>query len=285
MNRTQPNRMYLLAGTSAGYVYPPVPGSPPLNVPTIFDLLQQNGISWKVYVPDLDMYSPPTEDSNLNMFSTSVKYPQNFFPVKQYFTDVANDTLPQVAMIEAAYLASLDEHPTGLADLIGGGVERGANFASSIINALMGTPSSPSPSWKDSVLIFTYDEGGGFYDHVPPYPTVTPDDIPPTGLLPGDICDGNTTAPICTFGYTGYRVPLIVISPFTRKNYVSHTNADYTAILKFIETRFNLPSLTRRDAAQMDMTEFFDFVNAPWMVPPSPPQQPTDAPCYLDHLP
>src|SRR5206468_862332 len=96
------------------------------------------------------------------------------------------------------------------------------------------------------------------------------------------------TGPTCDFVYTGYRVPLIVISPFSKKNYVSHTVADYTAILKFIETRFNVPSLTQRDAAQMDMTEFLDFVNAPWKIPPTPssiPTQPTSAPCYMDHLP
>ena len=85
--------------------------------------------------------------------------------------------------------------------------------------------------------------------------------------------------PICDFEYTGVRVPLIVISPFTRKNYVSHTIADYTAILKFIETRYNLPSLTARDAAQMDMIEFFDFASAPWSNPPDPPEQPTNRPC------
>ena len=66
---------------------------------------------------------------------------------------------------------------------------------------------------------------------------------------------------------------------------VSHTVADYTAIDKFIETRFSLPSLTRRDAAQMDMTEFFDFADEPWKVPPTPPAQPTSGPCYIDHLP
>src|SRR5437588_3561880 len=111
---------------------------------------------------------------------------------------------------------------------------------------------------------------------------------PRHNLHGGDICAGTKTGPTCDFVYTGYRVPMIVISPFTKKNYVSHTVADYTAILKFIETRFNLPSLTQRDAAQMDMTEFLDFVNAPWKTPPIPssiPTQPTSAPCYMDHLP
>jgi phospholipase C len=150
----------------------------------------------------------------------------------------------------------------------------------SLIDALM-----LSPSWKDSAFILTFDEFGGFYDHVPPQPAVSPDDIPPSDLQANDVCAPPKTGATCDFTYTGYRVPLIVVSPFTKKNYVSHTVADYTAILKFIETRFKLPSLTKRDAAQMDMTEFFDLVNMPWQIPPVPPQQSTSGACYLDHLP
>ena len=141
-----------------------------------------------------------------------------------------------------------------------------------------------SSSWKDSVFILTFDEFGGFYDHVPPQAAVSPDGVKPADLQPNDICT-QFTGPTCDFVYTGYRVPLIVISPFTKKNYVSHTVADYTAWLKFVETRFGLPSLTKRDAAQMDMTEFFDFTNPPWSTPPNPPVQPTNGPCYLNQLP
>jgi phospholipase C len=75
-----------------------------------------------------------------------------------------------------------------------------------------------------------------------------------------------------------------VISPFTKKNYVSHTVADYTAMLKFIETRFNVPPLTKRDAAQMDMTEFFDFQKVPWATPPTPPAQSTIGACNAQVL-
>jgi phospholipase C len=141
-----------------------------------------------------------------------------------------------------------------------------------------------SSSWMDSVFLLTFDEPGGFYDHVSPQPTVSPDGIKPVDLLPGDICT-TTTGPTCDFTYTGYRLPLIVISPYAKKHYVSHTVADTTAILKLIETRFNLPALTKRDAAQMDMTEFFDFSAPPWMTPPTPPAQATNGACYADHLP
>jgi phospholipase C len=158
-------------------------------------------------------------------------------------------------------------------------VQLGAQYVSTLINALM-----QSSSWQDSAFILTYDEFGGFFDHVPPQPAVSPDGIKPSDLEPGDICTKGL-GPTCDFVYTGYRVPLMVISPFAKKNYVSHTVADYTAWLKLVETRFNLPSLTKRDAAQMDMTEFFDFVNIPWKVPPTPPIQPTNGACYLNRLP
>jgi phospholipase C len=285
MSRTQPNRMYMLAATSAGHAYPPPPGSPPLAIQTIFDLLQAAGVTWKVYVTDLSSASPPAQDSALNFFATAAKYPNNIVPVTQFQTDLSNGTLPAVAYIEPGYTAGLDEHP-GIDDGVpGANVQVGAQFVSTLINGLMG-----SSSWKDSVFILTYDEFGGFYDHVPPQAAVSPDGIKPMDLEPGpppngpDICVSGT-GPTCDFVYTGYRVPLIVISPFAKKNYVSHTVADYTAWLKLVETRFKLPSLNQRDAAQMDMTEFFDFQNAPWKTPPTAPVQPTSGPCYMNQLP
>lgn len=285
MSRTQPNRMYMVAATSAGHAYPPTPNESPLSNQTIFDLLQSAGISWKAYVTDLTYANPPVQDSTLNMFATAAKYPQNIVPVSQFLTDLANGTLPAVAYIDPGFDSGLDEHP-GLDDgEPGGSVQLGSHFVSTLINSFM-----QSAYWQDSVFILTFDEFGGFYDHVPPQPAVSPDGIKPSDLLPGpppngpDICV-LTSGPTCDFVYTGYRVPLIVISPFSKKNYVSHTVADYTAWLKLVETRFNLPSLTKRDAAQMDMTEFFDFPNEPWATPPTPPTQPTNGPCYLTKLP
>ena len=103
-------------------------------------------------------------------------------------------------------------------------------------------------------------------------------------LAKRNVC-GSSTGPNCDFVYTGYRLPLIVISPYARQHYVNHTVADYTAILKLIETRFKLPALTKRDAAQMNMTQFFNFNFPPWMTPPTPPAQNTSGSCYLNQLP
>jgi phospholipase C len=261
MTRTQPNRLYLMAATSDGHAYPP---TVTLSSKTIFEALEDAGISWKVYVTD------PGASYIYDYQPFANNHAANIVPVSQYLTDVANGTLPSVALIESGYESGLDEHPDN-------NVQTGAAYAASLINALM-----TSSSWKDSVFILTYDEGGGFYDHVPPQPTVSPDGIPPSDLEPSDIC----TKPgfNCDFTFTGFRVPMMVISPYTKKNYVSHTVADYTAILKFIETRFNLPPLTKRDAAQMDMTEFFDFQNPPWMTPPTPPAQFTNGVCDFQDL-
>lgn len=257
----------------------------------VFELLQDNKISWKIYVhPDKNGCANPSclyAQSYINQFTFGntilETYPQNLATVSEYLSDVQNGTLPQVAFIEPASEASLDEHPSDddVKPNLAPNVESGSHYAASLINALM-----TSSSWKDSVFFLTFDEAGGFYDHVPPEPAVSPDGIPPQ-LKSGDICTSGKGAGgyTCGFTLTGYRVPLIVLSPYAKKHYVSHTVADYTALLKFIETRFNLSSLTARDAAQMDMTEFFDFVNKPWATPPTPPVQPSGGPCYLDHLP
>ena len=293
MSRTQINREYMLAATSQGHAYPLDATTGALTAKPIVQLLDENHITWKDYVHPLSGPAPCTTaqclmgQSYLAQFTYAPSIiknePQNISVVDQFLTDANNGTLPQVAFVEPASAEGLDEHPTD----IGSGpndIQQGAKFVASLINGLMA-----SPSWKDSIFILTWDEGGGFYDHVSPQPMPSPDGIAPKDLRANDNClntDGSiNSSPTCNFMYTGYRLPLVVISPFTKKNYVSHTVADYTAILKLIETRFNLHSLTARDAAQMDMTEFFDFNAVPWKTPPTPPNQITTGACYLDHLP
>ena len=292
MTRTQPNRSYLIAGTSQGYAYPIGTDSGDQNLltaKTIFQDLQSAGISWKIYVntENTACANNPTASclltlSYVNNFAWGqtipTNYPNNIATMTQFFSDVQNGTLPQVAEIEPASAAGLDEHGSD-SDQYPVNIQLGAQYVSSIINALM-----TSVSWKDSAFILTYDESGALYDHVAPQPAVSPDGIKPVDLLPGDICTTNT-GPTCDFVYTGYRVPLIVVSPYAVKHYVSHNVMDYTAILKLIETRFKLSSLTKRDAAQKNMTEFFNFNFPPWTKPPTPPTQSTSGPCYLNQLP
>jgi phospholipase C len=293
MSRTNINREYLLGATSGGYVYPNgtnTADTPQLTSETIFQDLQNAGISWKIYVnPKGSSCTAPYTASclmtlsylqNFTFAQTVIsQYPQDIQPISQYFTDVQNGTLPQVAEIEPASDGGLDEHGTDADTYPPTNIQLGEQYVESLIQPLM-----TSSSWSSSALFWTYDENGGLYDHVSPQPMPSPDGIKPLDLMTGDICS-NSTGPTCDFVWTGYRVPLVVVSPYAKQNYVSHTAADYTAILKFIETRFNLPPLNKRDAAQMDMTEFFDFNNPPWMKPPVPPAQNTTGACYLDHLP
>ncbi len=288
MTRTQPNRMYLYGATSAGHVNAlNTTGSPPLTNETIFELMQDNSISWKIYVhPDASGCTTASclySHSYLSQFTYGTyvlnNLPNQFSSTAQLLTDMQNGTLPQVSFIEPAGYVGLDEHSPTVDTTNASSVQAGAAYVENIVDTLMS-----SPSWKDSVFILSHDEPGGFYDHVPPQPAVPPDSIQyPTDILSTDIC-ANNTSPVCGFFVTGFRVPLIVISPFTKPNYVSHTVMDYTAMLKLIESRFNLPSLTARDAAQPDMTEFFDFVNVPRATPPAPPTQLKNMPCVLEAL-
>ena len=307
MSRTQLNRMYLLAGTSAGHAYPLSPtNSPngPLPNMTIIEALQNAGISWKIYV-DAEGATDSTglcsamtgtaletclvENSYINEFqyeNTILNNPAllaNIAPITQFATDAANNTLPSFALIEPASGAGLDEHPSD-SDEYPENIQAGENYAATmVINPLMG-----SESWSTSALIFTYDEWGGLYDHVPPQPATAPGDGPydvgdpsyPTDLVTGDICTGagQLGTGMCSFSWTGYRIPLIVISPFAKQNYVSHDVMDTTAVLAMVEDRFGLSPLTNRDAsynsaqtAHATMAEFFNFTNPPWATPPTPP--------------
>ena len=254
--RTQPNRIADFAATSAGHAYQP---AQTLNVKTIFDLLDQAKIDYRIYEAN-------PGSSTMNDFTNfRANHKPNFAPIGDYFKDLGQGTLPPVVFIETGQDSGEDEHPDN-------NVQVGAAFTASLVNALM-----QSTSWKDSAFILSWDEGGGLYDHVPPAQAVPPDDLAPMDLAPTDVPGA--------FNTTGFRVPMIVISPFARKGYVSHTTMDTTAVLKFIEQRFGLPNLTRRDAAQPSMLEFFDFGSPSWMTPPTPPSQPTNMACYFDHLP
>jgi phospholipase C len=248
---TVPNRMYMFAATSQGNVLDslnPPPGG--YTMPTIFSLLDKAGISWRMYYQD-------SLHINLKSYAIYSTDSAKVVPLSNWSTDVQHEsTLPQVIFFERG--GNFDEHP-------GGNVQVGANTAAGIINALLG-----SPSWPTSIFIEAFDEGGGTYDHVPPVSRPLPDNIPPnltTGDQPG------------AFDTTGFRVPLVVLSPWTKPHLVSHTMREHSSILKLIETRFNLPSMTMRDATADNMTEFFDFSSPQWLTPPTLPVQPTNGQC------
>jgi phospholipase C len=127
---------------------------------------------------------------------------------------------------------SEDDHPH--AD-----IRNGQAFLNRIYRAV-----TASPAWPRTVLVFNYDEWGGFFEHVPP---------PAAPVSPGDVTVGNTD------GLRGFRVPAIVVSPFARREEVSHVLFDHTSILRMIEWRWALPSLTVRDQTANNLAEALQF--------------------------
>ncbi len=248
------NRMYLFAGTSFGHIRPDPPPSGGWTQPTIFDHLDAAGVSWRYYYQDNGSYLP--------QWSTYQRDAYKMVPISNWYTDVQNEAaLPSVLFIERAGPSGLDEHP-------GNNIQLGAADVEKILNALLG-----SPSWASSVFILSYDEGGGLYDHVFPAAAVKPDTIAPM-LQAGDQ-PGN-------FATDGFRIPMVVVSPWVKPNYVSHTWRDLTSILRLIEVRFNVPYLSLRDKNADDMIEFFDFTSPHWLKPPPLPLQPTSGTCNIN---
>ena len=250
---TQPNRFFQWSGSSHGYIKnpsPPIPGS--VMYQSIFGALSEAGISWKYYWGDTIAGLPGTGAILFPDVLTSIL---NVQPVSQYFTDLKNNTLPQVSFIDPTFTdgatallnnkpnVATDEHPPS-------NVQVGQKYSSIVIDAL-----GASSSWSSSALFLTYDEWGGYYDHVPPPAAVLPDATTPATAannLPG------------AFNRYGVRVPVVVVSPFAKKHYVAHAVHDQTSILKFIEDRFALKRLTARDAAATPMYDFFNFGSPPF---------------------
>jgi len=259
---TDANRMYTYGATSLGWTataHPPSGGFPNY---TIFDLLDQAGISWKYYY----QFASPL---HIPVWSIYQRDSGKFVPISNYSTDLGNEsTFPQVAFIEEG---GFDEHPKpnpGTTNGVTESVQQGELTMRGFINALM-----KSPVWKSSAFILSYDEGGGLADHVVPAAITPPDGFPPK-LTIGQDASG-------LFNMTGVRVPVTVVSPWTKPHLVSHVVRDHTAILKFIETRFSLPPLTARDNASDDMTEFFNFSAPSYATPPTLASPITTGACNL----
>jgi phospholipase C len=130
---------------------------------------------------------------------------------------------------------------------------------SDVVHAVMS-----GPQWRGTALFLTYDEHGGIYDHVAPPEACAPDDSAPK-LEKGDVGVAGD------FKRLGFRVPLVVVSPFAKKGYVSHLQYDHSSITRFIETKFRLPALSKRDANADPLLDMFDFANPPFVTPPDLP--------------
>jgi phospholipase C len=223
----------------------------------IVNLLNKGHISWKYYLetmppradekmpPDILWYLLHPDPKQFSLWNPLPAFKSvrdnpvswnNLVELKQYYEDLEKGTLPQVCWIIPAFDDS--EHPPAP-------VAQGMWYVTKVINALMN-----SRYWNDSVIFLTWDDYGGFYDHVPP------PEMDAMGLGP--------------------RVPALVISPFSKPSHVSHFVYDFTSILRFVERRFNLPNLTTRDKRADPMFDCFDFAQSP--LPPLPIPVPRDLP-------
>ena len=259
MAQTYPNRRFLIAGSAFGIVSDPLP-SPSDPKPrlsgfgTVFDMLNAYGISWKDYFADL-----PTAGLFPYVLENN---PGNVVPVAEFFTDCAAGTLPQFSLVDPESFEGSEENPQD--------AQTGAYYAYRVINAVMS-----SPAWRSTALVLTFDEHGGYYDHVPPAPAVRPDGIGP------EVAAGDTYGDL--YSWTGFRVPTVVVSPWARPGYVSHTVYDHTSILRLVESKWNLPALSNRDANANAMLDCFDFRHPAFLKPPvlAPAPVPTGAPACI----
>ena len=197
------------------------------TMPAIWDRLADKGVDGRYYYSDVPITA---------LWGT--KYLGISHQITEFYLAAATGTLPAVSYVDPGFLGeaipgmSEDEHP--LAD-----IRLGQHFLSKVHDAIV-----TSPNWERTVLVVTYDEWGGFFDHVPP--TVGPDPNPALGA-----------------GLRGFRVPCLVISPRAQRGHVAHGLYDHTSVLKMIEWRHDLQPLTVRDAAANNLAEVLDFTNPP----------------------
>ncbi|HUI82779.1 MAG TPA: alkaline phosphatase family protein [Candidatus Binatia bacterium] len=256
------NRMYLFAATSYGNIFPPASNNIAWVKPTIFRVLQNAGISWRYYYQDDSIFLSQWADWNNPQIQANVRNIQEWYNILA--SQNADQDLPQVVFIEHAAATGYDEHP-------GNNVQKGAARVQQILSALL-----TSNAWPDSAFILTYDEGGGLFDQQPPILVNPPDDWPPSPYQSGAYIRG-------LFNVTGFRLPVILVSPWSKPHFVWHMPTDYTSILRLIESRFALLPLTQRDATTGDLTDPangpFDFSSPQMLQIPPLPTQPTTGTC------
>jgi phospholipase C len=239
---TFPNRRYLIAATSIGMINDtiPSPTAYPANG-TIFDSLHKARVAWK------DYYSALSVVPTIALFpKLLVRYHGHLAHIDDFFADAAAGKLPGFSLVEPNYLLTSEEDPQNIAP--------GEQFAAKVINAVM-----KGPAWKNTLLIWTFDEHGGYYDHVVPPRAIAPDNIPPA-VNGGPSYTG--------FHQYGFRVPCVVVSPWARPSYVSHKIFDHTSICALVETKWNLPAMTRRDANAHNMLDMLDLRAPAFRHPP-----------------
>ena len=197
---------------------------PCYDIQTLADSLQSAGISWKFYAPPQGQRGYSFSTlDGINHIRNGPLWTTNVVNDANFITDAAKG-LPAVTWLVTGGAAS--EHPRN------GALCAGENWTVQQINAIMN-----GPDWDSTAIFLTWDDFGGIYDHVAP--------------------------PVVDNWGLGPRVPWIIISPYAKSGYISHTQYEFSSVLKFIEERFGLSPLTERDASANDTTDSFDFTQSP----------------------
>jgi phospholipase C len=305
---TFPNRRFLIAGTANGLV-DDLPfhllDNPPAG--TIFDTLSRHDISWANYHQTTGDKSRGRRLAHhrrrmarrkllslgqglhrlTDGIQKDIQFTADIFPLgigqhmlhihgmDQFFADADNGTLPAFSIVDPAFNEFSEENPQD--------ITKGESFAAEVINRVM-----HGKGWPDTLLIWTYDEHGGYYDHVPPPEAVAPDDVEgrSMGARPGWLrtvhkllfpsyvkdAENHGDEPMRYDRY-GIRVPAVVVSPYARPGCVLSDVFDHTSVLKLVEEKWNLPTLTRRDAAALSPIGALDLSAPPaFRTPPSLPE-------------
>lgn len=189
--------------------------APCFDFPSLPDRLEEAGIRWRYYVAG---------GGAMNMLRNSEYWADDFAPSEQFIPDALTGNLPAMSWLFPD-AADASEHPPS-------SICKGENWTVQVLNAIM-----QGPDWNSTVVFVTWDDFGGFYDHV------APPQFDQFGLGP--------------------RVPLLVISPYAKPGGIAHTTYEHSSILKFVETRYHLRPLTARDRNSSDMLDLFDFQQAP----------------------
>jgi phospholipase C len=305
---TFPNRRFLIAGTAHGLIddapsdlldYPPAG--------TIFDELSRRGISWADYHPvaadqsRLRRYARHKRKMTRRRLLSAgrshpavrgavhkdIQFTADVFPMgigrymrhvrslDQFFADADAGTLPSFSIVDPDFDAYSEENPQD--------IRKGESFAAEVINHCL-----HGKGWPGTLLIWVYDEHGGYYDHVPPPAAVPPDDVEGRSLtgtqnrlhsvlrmgFPQKVKTAdNLDAGPHRYDRYGIRVPAVLVSPYARPDYVCREVLDHTSVLKLVEQKWNLPPLTARDAAAISPLGALDLTGPPaFLEPPSLPE-------------
>src|SRR5580704_10994181 len=289
MGPTDPNRLYTMAasldpdGKNGGPILQTIITNRAafngrLTYTTMPEQLQARGISWKVYSsPEEILLGGILSDNVLSYFknfqdTASLLHQNAFgpqFPV-DFLADVASGSLPQVSWLVGSVITS--DHPPSPSVF-------GESILSLIVTAFRANPAL----WAKTVFFVTYDENGGFFDHVAPVtaPVGTPGEYVTAPAVPDPTVIGSPaiTGPIGL----GFRVPMLIISPFSRGGFVSSDLFDHTSVLRFLETRFGaeVPNLSAwRRAAVGDLTSALNFKKPD----PSIPKLPSTLPAIQQEI-